>query len=705
MNYQKYFFFVLAYTIFFSVELFPQDINVLILLPNKHCETYYYNRDNFESYGWKVTVAGVTQNINPDPAYAGLLGCPVVVADTLVSEITDVSNFDCVVIMPGAPWSGNPNADQINSTETISLLQAADSIGILIAGFATGVRVMAAADIIQGHNVTGWIEYENEFTAAGANYLGGDILPVIDGNIVTACDIGDFYHYENCEAVATGLERLRARVNKKRLFENKSSIKSKSILENTIWSRTIGGSNADGGSWIERTEDNGFIITGYTYSSGNGNSDVLLLKTNSEGVVEWTESFGGEGKDVGNCVRVSNDGYLVLGFTYSFGSGDADAYLIKTDFHGNEIWSKTYGGENLDIGKSLIITRDNQYVFCGYTQSYNAIRDDVYLVKTDTSGNLIWSKTYTYDISNPQSDMAYDLIEAADGSYVISAVTGFYQAIGLGVGNRDIWIIKTDSSGVIYSSEIYDYINSGHSNQQFPQSIVENEEGNLLIAAQTDVFYTDFLDYYLVNINESGGQVWGKFFGNRPNYDYPKDMIITNDKSVAICGTENSFNDPYNDIYIVKTDSNGTQNWNQRFGGNGYEWGTSICEADDGNYVVLGQTNSFGNGSFDIYLIKIDNQLVNVIDENIPNTYGLSQNFPNPFNPSTTIKFRTNKREFVSLKVYDLLGNEIATLVNEEKPAGTYTLNFDSKGLSSGIYFYCIQTDSFIETRKMVFVK
>ncbi|MEJ2494679.1 MAG: T9SS type A sorting domain-containing protein [Ignavibacteriaceae bacterium] len=301
--------------------------------------------------------------------------------------------------------------------------------------------------------------------------------------------------------------------------------------------------------------------------------------------------------------------------------------------------------------------------------------------------------------------MAYDLTGVEDGSYVLSAVTGYYQAIGLGVGNRDIWIIKTDSSGVIYSSEIYDYINSGHSNQQFPQSIVEKEEGNLLIAAQTDVFYTDFLDYYLVNLTESGSQVWGKFFGNQPNYDYPKDMIITSDNSIAISGTEKSFNDPFNDIYIVKTDSNGTQNWNQRFGGNGYEWGTSICEAGDGNYVVLGQTNSFGNGSFDIYLFKIDDKLVNVEDRNFPNTFGLSQNFPNPFNPSTTIEFRISKREFVSLKVFDVLGNEISRLVNEEKPAGVYTVNFESRGLSSGIYFYRIQTDSFIESRKMIFIK
>lgn len=96
---------------------------------------------------------------------------------------------------------------------------------------------------------------------------------------------------------------------------------------------------------------------------------------------------------------------------------------------------------------------------------------------------------------------------------------------------------------------------------------------------------------------------------------------------------------------------------------------------------------------------------INFISSEIPSNYSLFQNYPNPFNPSTNIKYQISKNSFVILKVYDLLGREISTLVNELQKAGVYEIQFSNSGLTSGIYFYRMQAGNYSETKKMVYIK
>ncbi len=207
---------------------------------------------------------------------------------------------------------------------------------------------------------------------------------------------------------------------------------------NTVWTRTFGGSNNDLGTSVAQTTDNGYIITGSTYSYGAGMNDVYLIKTDANGDTVWTRTFGGSGSDWSTSVARTNDGYIITGSTYSMGAGSTDVYLIKTDTNGDTVWTRTFGGSDNDRGYSVVQTADLGYVVTGYTASYGAGDDDVYLIKTDANGDTVWTRTF----GGIHDDRGYSVALTNDGGYVIAGWTKSY-----GAGSYDVYLIKTDSLG------------------------------------------------------------------------------------------------------------------------------------------------------------------------------------------------------------------------------------------------------------------
>jgi hypothetical protein len=203
---------------------------------------------------------------------------------------------------------------------------------------------------------------------------------------------------------------------------------------NVLWNQTYGGTGVDDTVSMVKTSDGGYALAGYTRSFGAGGTDFWLVKVDSEGVLQWNKMYGGAGDDSAHSVvQTSDGGYALAGFTYSFGSGDKDFWLVKVDSLGNMQWNKTFGGTGADAAVSLVKTSDGGFALAGCSSSFGAGNNDVWGVRVDSFGNLFWSQTY----GGAGADYAYSIIQASDGGY---AVTG--NTASFGVGSTDCYFVK-----------------------------------------------------------------------------------------------------------------------------------------------------------------------------------------------------------------------------------------------------------------------
>ncbi|MFZ8825540.1 MAG: hypothetical protein ACO2OT_01695 [Candidatus Caldipriscus sp.] len=202
---------------------------------------------------------------------------------------------------------------------------------------------------------------------------------------------------------------------------------------NIQWVKTYGGTSIDGAYFVQQTSDGGYIMAGYTGSFGAGSADIILIKTDANGNIQWAKTYGGISHDGAYFVQQTSDGgYIMAGYTGSFGAGSADIILIKTDANGNIIWAKTYGGTDYDWASSVQQTSDGGYIVAGYTGSFGAGWEDIFLIKTDANGNIQWAKTY----GGTSIDGAYFVQQTSDGGYIMAGYTGSFRA-----GRADIFLI------------------------------------------------------------------------------------------------------------------------------------------------------------------------------------------------------------------------------------------------------------------------
>lgn len=617
------------------------DINILIMVPSYFGALGYRAIDIFNDYGWNITLTGLNDVIFGCNGSIQYWNIPPLKMDYLISDISDISFYDALCIMQPSKWTvypdyGDPGRDLMNSEEALNLISSANDFGITIAAWCAGVRVLAAADVINGKNVTGPSEFIEEYTNAGGNFVNENTYPVVDGNIITVS--GMRFIIDMCEEVALSIEENIISNNPSKLDietfnKNNNEIdeqQSSEFLE--FWNITVGGLLSDGARSIDNTIDGGFIISGYTFSYGAGKSDVFLIKTDEVGNVIWEKTYGSNNSDYGNSViQTSDGGYIITGSSCNdFSNKNKDLLLIKTDHKGTVEWIKTFGGSKDDEGFSVCETIDNGLIITGYSKNESTNIKEIFLIKTDYEGNSQWIKSYRGSYGTSRGNF---VCQTSDEGFIIAGSTG---------ASSDGYIIKTDEFGNVIWNKRASTTGLFYS---WGISICQLSDDNIIFMGYGRITNSDILNVFIEKRDIDGNLIWSNSFGESPCFDYGTALLKTYNDNVILCGkTRNGDSD--NDLFICEIETiDGNIVWKELFGLSGNDCANSICISTDGSIIVAGYTNSIGSGDFDVLLTKILR-----VDNNIPNI---------PSAPTGRTSGKTGDEYIYSTSTIDVDGDDI----------------------------------------------
>jgi len=370
-----------------------------------------------------------------------------------------------------------------------------------------------------------------------------------------------------------------------------------------VWDKIFGGTDDDRAYSVQQTSDGGYVLAGPTKSYGAGSSDFWLVKTDSNGNKEWDKTFGGIGQDSAESVQQTTDGgYILVGWTYSYGAGSYDFWLVKADSNGNKEWDKTFGGTRCDMAYSVQQTTDGGYILAGWTESYGTGDRDFWLVKTDSNGNKEWDKTF----GGTDEDLAYSVQQTTDGGYILAGYTRSY-----GAGGYDFYLVKTDPNGNEKWNKTF-----GGTCTDYAYSVQQTTDGGYILAGWTESYGTGDRDFWLVKTDSNGNKEWDKTFGGTDE-DLAYSVQQTTDGGYILAGYTRSYGAGHSasahstfvhstsDFWLVKTDPNGNKEWDKTFGGTFGDFAHSVQQTTDGGYIIAGSTVPYGASSIDAWLIKL----------------------------------------------------------------------------------------------------
>jgi hypothetical protein len=304
----------------------------------------------------------------------------------------------------------------------------------------------------------------------------------------------------------------------------------------------------------------------------------------------WTRIYGGPQDEYGYSVQQTTDGGYII-----TGTDKIRVYLIKTDTHGDTVWTNNYGGVYNNWGYCVQQTNDGGYIISGATMKNESETDsgDVYLIKTDSLGDTSWTRTYGGDYT----EQGYSVQQTEDGGYIIAGYTASRSALG----EFDVYLIKTDAEGDTVWTKTY-----GELGDDYGYSVQQVEDGGYIITGVTTRLDST-LDVYLIRTNDSGVVKWKKRYGGT-DADCGYSVMQTNDGGYIIVGyTTQGVGNVQNDVFLIKTNSDGDTMWTQTYGGSHDDGGYSVYQTTDGGYIITGSTADIENESHsDVYLIKTD---------------------------------------------------------------------------------------------------
>jgi hypothetical protein len=309
---------------------------------------------------------------------------------------------------------------------------------------------------------------------------------------------------------------------------------------NIISQRTFGGKGGDTARVVKVTPDGGFVVGGITHSFSSGGADFWVTKFDSNENLQWSKSYGGPNNDMAHAIDVTLDGgYLVGGFTTSYGAVSKDYFVVKLDSAGNQQWAKRFGGSGEDVIRIVKATSDGKYLVAGFTHSFGT-KGDIMIIKLDGGGNIEWQKRY----GGSAFEEPCCILEMPDGYIILE------QSASFG-GGAEAWVFKIDANGDI----LWQKRHGGSSFDELSSARL-TDDGGFIAAGETRSFNAVVEDYWLVKFSAQGMVEWAKRYGGS-DIDEAEAIALGPDGGMVAVGTTKSFGAQGEDVWLLKVDASG----------------------------------------------------------------------------------------------------------------------------------------------------
>jgi hypothetical protein len=470
--------------------------------------------------------------------------------------------------------------------------------------------------------------------------------------------------------------------------------------------KNLGAEWDDHGNAVCQTSDGGYLFAGsmvdsldYTYTF------LIMTKLHSDGEMDWLTWVTGAvftdasfPYNVGYSVIESNDGgYVVAGSidAVNMGAMLTEVFVVKTDTEGNIIWyyQDINDGQLSSVAFQIIQTKDNGYIIICENRLGHVYNYDDFIIKLDSNGKELWRKYYYLGITKGRS-----ILQTNEGGYA------FISTKKDDLENDVQILLKTDSLG----NETWIKTYPGLFSYSMGYTLKNTSDDGFLIFGMTDQESYGNLAR-LIKTDVNGEMLWEKYYGileNTQENTVGRSLYITADGGFILAGYTEKISSGLADAWLIKTDSEGNEIWKKTYGREGDDRFYSVIQTADGGYIMTGYTDSYGYGGKDMWIIKTDENGTEIESPFLPQTTELFQNFPNPFNPVTSISYALSQAGQVELSVYNLNGQFVKRLVDEKQEKGAHKVEFDVGDLTSGLYIYSLKVDGkFVQSRKMMLLK
>ena len=459
----------------------------------------------------------------------------------------------------------------------------------------------------------------------------------------------------------------------------------------TSWVKTYGGPDSDGGRNVIQTSDQGYLIAGWTWSFGPGRNDIFLIKTNAQGDTLWTRAYGSPFSDsYASAIETSDTNYVVA-YTRGLTTGNADIGLIKINSSGDTVWTKSFGSMTVDGCYDIEQTSDNGFVLAGWTYSGGG-GSDVYVIKTDASGDTMWSRVY----GGNEDEYGYAIEQTSDNGYIIAGYTNSY-----GTGSYDTYIIKTDMNGDTLWTDVL-----GGDADDFAYGVMQASDSNYIVVGATWSFgpgTPDNSNSFLVKYNISGDTIWTTNSGGNFN-ERSYSLCQTLNTDIIIAGYTDSYGAGGFDIYLLKIDNSSDTLWTTTYGGVDNDFAYSIIQNSDTGYTIAGSTLSYGAGDYDVILLRTDPDLGILDNKHIEKDQCMININPNPFTNKAYIKCPMIPGH-AHISIYDITGRIVKRLDSYGDHIEWSGDDDQGNSLPNGVYILTYQHPNLYLARSITLIK